>query len=60
MGGAVTEITVRSDGWLDADGRRLTHVPGYMSPERILPLLEFINTKAYEEQAYDDWLKRRS
>ena len=22
MGGAVTEITVRSDGWLDADGRR--------------------------------------
>ena len=28
--------------------------------ERILPLLEFIQTKAYEESTYDDWRKSRS
>ena len=46
--------------FLDAKGGRLTHVPGFMSTERMLPLLEFIVTKAYKEHAYDDWRKRRS
>lgn len=46
--------------FLNAEGGRLTNVPGFMSAERMLPLLEFIVTEAYKENAYDDWLKRRS
>ena len=45
--------------FLDGKGNRLTHVPGYMSAETMLPLLEFINTKAYESGDYETWLKRR-
>ncbi|MCP4571054.1 MAG: DUF255 domain-containing protein [bacterium] len=46
--------------FVGSDGGRLTHVPGYLGPDRLLPLLEFIGTKAYTEKSYEDWLKRRS
>ena len=45
--------------FLDGEGKRLTHVPGIMSTERLLPLLEFIHTKAYETSGYDKWLEHR-
>ena len=45
--------------FLDGDGRRLTSIPGFVSAETLLPLLEFINTKAYEAGDYESWLKQR-
>ena len=45
--------------FLDARGRKLTNVPGFISPERLLPLLEFIATGAYETREYQDWLDER-
>ena len=45
--------------FLDGEGKRLTHAPGFMSTERLLPLLEFIQTKAYETSSYDKWRENR-
>jgi thioredoxin-related protein len=45
--------------FLDGGGQRLTHIPGYVSAETLLPLLEFISTGAYESSGYDKWLERR-
>ncbi len=46
--------------FLDSAGARLTNYPGFASTENLLPLLEFISSKAYTEHAYQDWLKGRS
>ncbi|RKZ16042.1 hypothetical protein DRQ50_06735 [bacterium] len=45
--------------FLAGDGSRLTHVPGFMSAENLLQLLEFIHTGAYKETDYDQWREHR-
>lgn len=45
--------------FLDADGSPLTAVPGYLGPEKLLRIMEFISTKAYEEGDYNTWLEKR-
>lgn len=45
--------------FLDSDGRTLTSVNGFLGPERMWLLLEFINTKAYETMSYEAWKDRR-
>lgn len=45
--------------FLDAEGKRLTHLDGFVSAENLLPLLEFIVTGAYETYDYEIWRDRR-
>jgi len=45
--------------FLDAEGQRLTHLDGFVSPENLLPLLEFIVTEAYKTFDYETWRERR-
>jgi len=45
--------------FLSADGKRLTRLDGFVSAENLLPLLEFVATKAYETYDYQPWLERR-
>ena len=45
--------------FLDAEGRRLTHLDGFVSAENLLPLLEFIVARAYETSDYQTWRERR-
>jgi thioredoxin-related protein len=45
--------------FLDADGRPLTAVPGYVGADKLLRIMEYIATKAYEEVDYDTWLDRK-
>ena len=45
--------------FLDSQGKKLTSVDGYMGPERLLLVLEFINTKAYKSMSYEMWKDRR-
>ncbi len=41
--------------FLDSQGKKLTSVDGFLGPERILLILEFIHTKAYEEMSFELW-----
>jgi thioredoxin-related protein len=45
--------------FLDAEGGRLTSLDGYLGPENLMPLLEFIVTKGYEWTDYETWRERR-
>lgn len=45
--------------FLTSGGEGLTAIQGYVGPEKLLRVLEYIGTKAYEEVDYDTW-KRRS
>lgn len=45
--------------FLDAEGERLTSLDGYLGPDSLLPLLEFIVTKGYEWTDYETWRERR-
>lgn len=45
--------------FLDSEGKTLTSVNGYIGPERMLLLLEFINTKSYDQMSYEAWKDRR-
>lgn len=46
--------------FLNSRGEGLTAVPGYMGPDTLLPVLEYIATKAYEEIEYEAWKRRRN
>ena len=45
--------------FLTSGAEGLTAVQGYMGPENLLPVLEYIATKAYDEIDYDAWKRRR-
>jgi thioredoxin-related protein len=45
--------------FIDAKGKPLTAVPGYLGPDKLLRVLEYISTKSYETVDYDTWLKQR-
>ena len=45
--------------FIDANGKPLTAIPGYMGPDKLLRVLEYVATKAYETVDYDTWLKQR-
>ncbi len=45
--------------FLDSQGNKLTSVDGFVGPERMLLILEFIQTQAYEEMSYEMWKGRR-
>jgi len=44
---------------LDSQGKSLTSVGGYLGAKKMLLVLEFINTGAYEKLSYDEWKSRR-
>lgn len=44
--------------FLDAKGKGLTSIEGYVGPEKLLRVLEYISTKAYEEVDYKTWLRK--
>lgn len=46
--------------FLDSEGKTLTSVDGYLGPERMLLILEFIKTRAYDEMSYEAWKDQRS
>mgnify|MGYP001813986258 FL=1 len=46
--------------FLNSKAEGLTAVPGYMGPDTLLPVLEYIATEAYEEIAYEAWKRRRN
>ena len=45
--------------FLDSLGKGLTSIEGYVGPEKLLRVLEYISTKAYEEVDYKTWLRKR-
>ena len=45
--------------FLDAEGQPLTAVPGYLGPEKLLRIMEYISTKAYETVSYDKWRRHQ-
>ncbi|MCP4293721.1 MAG: thioredoxin family protein [bacterium] len=44
--------------FLDSKGKALTSVDGYISPERLLLILEYLNTKAYKSMSYEKWKEK--
>jgi len=44
--------------FLDSQGKGLTSIEGYVGPEKLLRVLEYISTKAYEEVDYNTWLRK--
>jgi len=45
--------------FLDSAGKGLTAIEGYVGPEKLLRVLEYVSTKAYEEVDYDRWLHQQ-
>ncbi len=46
--------------FLDSQGNGLTSIEGYVGPEKLLRVLEYISTKAYEEVDYKTWVRKHS
>jgi len=46
--------------FLDSQGNGLTSIEGYVGPEKLLRVLEYVSTKAYEEVDYKTWLRKHS
>jgi thioredoxin-related protein len=46
--------------FLDAQGKSLTNIKGYVGPEKLLRVLEYVSTKAYEEVDYKTWVRKHS
>jgi len=44
---------------LDSEGKSLTSVGGFLGPEKMLLVLKFIDTKAYDTMSYEEWKNRR-
>jgi len=52
------EINALPTLWfLDEKGKGLTAVDGYMTADKLLSLLKFIQTKSYEHMSFDKWTK---
>jgi len=45
--------------FVDAEGKNLTSVNGFIGPRRMMLLLEFIQTKAYDQMSFEAWKDRR-
>ena len=44
--------------FLDSQGLGLTAIEGYMGPDKLLRVLEYVSTKAYEEIGYEKWVRK--
>jgi len=44
--------------FLDSQGKALTSIQGYVGPEKLLRVLEYVSTKAYEEVDYQTWMRK--
>ncbi len=44
--------------FLDSQGNGLTSIEGYVGSEKLLRVLEYISTKAYEETDYKTWVRK--
>ncbi len=45
--------------FLNAEGISMTRIDGFLGPEKMMLVLEFINTKAYESWDYQDWKENK-
>lgn len=46
--------------FLDSQGQGLTAIEGYMGADKLLRVLEYVGTKAYEEIDYQKWLHKHN
>lgn len=46
--------------FLDSEGQGLTAIEGYMGADKLLRILEYVSTKAYEEMDYRKWLHKHN
>jgi len=44
--------------FLDSQGQGLTAIQGYVGADKLLRVLEYVSTKAYEEIDYDKWVHK--
>lgn len=44
--------------FLDSKGRGLTSIKGYVGPDKLLRVLEYVGTKAYEDVDYQTWMRK--
>ncbi len=45
--------------FLDSDGISLTRIDGYLGPEKMMLVLEYIKTKAYKTIEYQAWKEKK-
>lgn len=43
--------------FVGANGEKIAGIPGYMPPDRLLPLLKFISSDSYKKMSYDTFVK---
>ena len=46
--------------FLDSRGKALTNIQGFVGPDKLLRVLEYVSTKAYEEVDYQTWVRKHS
>ena len=44
--------------FVDSKGKALTSIKGFVGPEKLLRVLEYVATKAYEEVDYQTWVRK--
>jgi thioredoxin-related protein len=44
--------------FLDSKGQALTRIEGYVGSEKLLRVLEYVSSKAYEEVDYQTWVRK--
>ena len=46
--------------FLDSRGKGLTSIEGFVGPDKLLRVLKYVGTKAYEEVDYQTWVRKHS
>jgi thioredoxin-related protein len=46
-----------SNWFVDENGDKISNLPGYISAERLMTILKYINTDSYKNQSYQRFLK---
>ena len=44
--------------FLDSRGKALTKIEGFVGPDKLLRVLEYVSTKAYDEVDYQTWVRK--
>jgi len=44
--------------FLEESGEKLTNLPGYVPPDKMLLILKFINTESYKKMKYSEFIKK--
>lgn len=44
--------------FLESDGKKINHLPGYVEPKQMLQILKYIHTKSYDKMSFQEFIQQ--